>query len=137
MNSRKLKLKIFIKTRNRLNTATTPLTKILRPSYRFQMKIKSWKSLLKLIRTMFIFQFPVKNMLIMALFRMDHIECSQIQTFPGNISHHSLFEDQESPDCPVQILIPLFDLKPFDLRGRQSVDIQFEVFQSIVSSIMV
>ena len=64
--------------------------KILRSPFGFQIKIKSWKSLLKPIKTMFIFQFPVKNMLIVALPRMDLIESSQIQISQGNISSSSL-----------------------------------------------
>ena len=127
------KLKIFTKTRD---PQSVQYRRCKSSIFGAHEKIKSWKSLSNPPKTMFIFQFPAKNMLIMALFKMDHTECSQIQTFPGNISHHSLFEDRGSPDCPVQILIPLFGLKPFDPHGRQCVDIQFQVFQSIVSSIM-
>ena len=80
MNSKKLKQKIFTKTRDPQN-----IESVLQNIFESQLKIKSWKSSLKRLKTMFISPFPVKNMLIMELLRMDLIEFGQIQIPPGNI----------------------------------------------------
>ena len=64
---------------------------------------------------MFIFQFPAKNMPIMAQPKMDLTESSQVQISPGNISDTQL--TQGPSDRPVDLccsyksLIHTFDIR--------------------------
>ena len=94
MNSKKSKLKIFIKTRDPRTGVNFTLWSILLSPFGSQEKIKSWKSSLKLLKMMFIFLFPAKNMPIMEPPRTDLTEFSQIQISPGNISILSRLRDQ-------------------------------------------